>query len=566
MWSSQKCEDIPLKKWLCTFLFVVAFSNYGCKPEGSSSDVKFDQTISDKLDVLDLSRTAIEKICTTNPIFIFVGNNERTFAETTRKITFGSTTLASAIQKSVEWLENALEHMPIECDLAMPRDDEKKISAMLLVITDGPSRNDTRIFTRWYDFDRSRDRLRPGKKLYSSKWGSHDRKYYTISADGKLEPSDKKEPLTEIHLPTQLESVVKQAMDFKAPKNPNFKFDQTIYLIKSHGGRFVSARKAPTMDSYFQLVNGKGEGKYSHAFLFDGNGPKVGTLTSEIYYPFIKKERACKAIDKLTSDSAPSRKICSACEPYIDTGSKGFLATKCNAQTVASKDKSGGGTLSPEMNDTLSPEMNDTLSPEMNDTLSPEMNDTLSPEMNDTLSPEMNDTLSAGKSSLFSVKPADYAEWDEVDQMASAVSYSGSGEIDGLHKMKLPLAGDGSTVPMIVLDSCWGSSEIANDSFQLLGKTQGSVVVLNPNPMGVLTMNYGSLNYLQYLMLPYIQSEYHEGKLTADSDKIRKAKVELDNYLAENGLIGMNEKDMLALTDSSKKPEIYFVKDGKAKK
>jgi hypothetical protein len=63
-----------------------------------------------------------------------------------------------------------------------------------------------------------------------------------------------------------------------------------------------------------------------------------------------------------------------------------------------------------------------------------------------------------------------------------------------------------------------------------------TVIAMNPNPMGVASINYGAFSYLGYLTFPYIYRQAYDATVWTEEEEINKIKDQLDSHLSKEGL------------------------------
>lgn len=551
-------------------------------PPGSVT--KFDSNHTSTLDFRRFESSRIRDICSRSPIFFFVGNAEHPLVtKANRTESFAGSGLSGIINTAKKQLRQSLLSKPYECEFS----DRNDSRALAVFITDGPYSNDSEIEAIWFKTDISvaqkvdKGKIRSSAKLgyqYSAAW-VEDRKSSGswVYKDGKLSKQGKNSTRFELHLPTDLEGIVKFFMDQKPEDKPSHVFDQTIYMFKSHGSKFYYDGNDIDLAQFYRSVNGTlDQKKMYHSFLFDRTAANGADATSGLIVPTMKAAGGCKEFaGKLKDDAgAPTKELCAVCLPHLGAGEKGIFA-KCESITVAKKDEKGDtlsptahdtlsptahDTLSPTAHDTLSPTAHDTLSPTAHDTLSPTAHDTLSPTAHDTLSPTAHDTLGSSKTTVFAGQPG--KDLPDPLMIASGVSYTELPfDVRGLKRMSLPLKGGKKNPPLVVLDSCWGDAALVDGSFDLVDSKTPVVIALNPNPMGVAAINYGALDYIQYLMYPSLQTATLETSLWRD---YKDMKLALDSYMEENGL---TQDTGVALTDavekSTKTLRVFVIRDNK---
>ena len=523
----------------CTAFSVTGFFIVSCKSQPSpGSSLSFGENL-DKdhnLDLVNLGLTPAQRdgICGKRPIFIYIGNGERATVDI--KGAQGRTNeLERQIAKDVEDLKKGLGRMTIFCTTKFSALDGKIPRAMLLTVTDGAGFKDSSIKAVWFTFDGSAAQKAGSGDIvngYTNGWKTSDTTSWKISESGTLVENPGDVP-TEIHLPTQIESIVRNALKMKPKGHPDFEFDQTFYFIKSHGGRFSAEKTDPGIAGLFRQLSSKSTPTYEgHSFLFDPNGPSGEKKVADLFGFGIPNEAGCKKFAELDAKIAvPSASICGVCKKHVAT-----LAGKGPLEQCTKGPAPG-----------IEPATPIKLDPYANDTLDPYANDTLNPYRSGTLDPFANDTLGAGKSGFLNKMPSTDV-WPIVFQLASGVQYSGGSLIAGLNHISLPVRGSGDNPPFVVLDSCWGSPDIAKTAFKYDRATtlgDSIVVAINQNPMGVSSINYGAFNAFQYLALPFIQKvSYYNAVLKGGKldPAVVKAKEALDKIIATQGMINHRNK------------------------
>ena len=584
---------------------VAIFSALGCKPEKQAdSSVNFDWSHSKNLDFNVLSKKHRAEICSRSPIVFFVGNAEHPLmSKPNRPSSFESSDkLNAVIVEAKKNLTHAMSRKPYGCESA----DGSDSRALLVFITDGPYKNDSEIETVWFKTDVAHARkstktteMIKTNDVYSLAWvkDSASSNKWTYNS-GQLTVQKTKANF-ELHLPTDLEKIVNFFVEQKPKDKPRHSFDQTIYMFKSHGGKFYKDGIALGWDKFFNAVNGDYEKKNAyHAFLFDRNASDVTKPASGLNIPLMKTAAACKEFaSKIDNSKKPRTDLCAVCLPYLKAGSEGVFIS-CNGKTTtASKTEespvkaesdektenpssdlstetkkslsptahdslsptahdslspTAHDSLSPTAHDSLSPTAHDSLSPTAHDSLSPTAHDSLSPTAHDSLSPTAHDSLSpTSHDSLGSSKTLVFADpiedgFTEFDTLASGVAYTKLPfSVEGITNMHLPLKGSETNPPMIFLDSCWGDTSILDGAFDLIDSSTPIVITLNPNPMGLSAINYGALDYAQLLMYPSLQAGIKTRNEWASYEKM---KIAIDDYMAKNGLTDKDVDGELALT------------------
>jgi hypothetical protein len=522
----------------CLALVATAALGFGgCKPERKSdSETKWDPTVRRMIDIETLDKRATREICSKRPIFVFVGNAERAGVMIGDGIEAPVINLKSIVDDAESGLKTALSHLPITCTTAFTDAlVQKKYMALLVSVVDGDGTLDSTIRTTWFRFDMERARSATsvsgtGKNAYTPGWVASDTKEWKLDDAGKVVANDKGERF-EIHLPTQLEGVVRHFIGAKPPNDPDFKFDQTVYLIKSHGGRFERDTRAPTVEALFDAVTKPLRAdSLDHAFLFDSHGPNAARPLAELFGASMTNENACgrfAALDPARFRATPW--LCRTCGSAVKD--KGPFKACGSPGATASASGAGTGTLSMEDGSTMSM------------------------EDGSTMSMEDGSTMGTGKGVFFGGKP-DRALFDRAFQVAAGVRYSGKTDVPGLTRMTLPLAGEANNAPFVVLDSCWGSPNIGREAFAFLSGTGTSVPIvtaINPNPMYASALNYRLLDYFQYLALPYV---FANAEVDAS---LRPTRDALAQHMKDHGL-----DQSLALQSDKRfhEVEIHVIRNG----
>jgi hypothetical protein len=542
---------------------VFALSQASCKPQRVQSNVQFDKEVSKILDFNTLAPARQREICTRSPLIVFVGNAERVFTGTLGNSPRLPRDSASTpdLYKVVQDASSALfRNMANNGDCTSLYKQGLPIPHALLVsILDGPYSVDSTIQSAWFTAG--------PKGTWGPLFEADGRTWirpWTIRPDGAIQPHTTG-TAWEMHLPTQLSSVVNFFLRMKPPARPEalvkeaarngvalgpdrekFAFDQTIYMVKSHGGRFVTTMTPPSLrDSTLPLAEQvRRESSAGHVFLFDSFGPRGDVRTSALFSSYWLPSQGCQLIAR--DRSTPRENI------LQNPG----LCLKCTQQLQADKADLGNFTgcveqlkdytwaaLPPEQLEVLglNPSLvkNRNPSPKPTEQGNPSDSATLG-LMGSTLGLMgstlglmgstlglMGSTLGSGKGFLYrtGTTPAGYKPTldlpNGVLHAAAAASYETLGAaIEGVTPLSLPggqfvpkvdaqgkAVNSGPGPTLLMLDSCYGQSSVGWAVKNLIPDRSLDVVVMNnPNPMQTAIVNYGALNYTQYVMLPHVFS------------------------------------------------------------
>jgi hypothetical protein len=325
-------------------------------------------------------------------------------------------------------------------------------------------------------------------------------------------------------------------------------------------------------DYYSAIRNGL-QNPVGNAFLFDGHGPSSRAQTSDLYFPVVRATEGCAkfAAATSTSDPAPGRELCDACRsllwnakelgafehcagyPKVSSGKSKTLGANSDSTLGANSDSTlgansdstlganSGKNLGANSDSTLGANSEKDLGANSDSTLGANSDSTLGANSDSTLGTSGGDflgfsgsglTLGSGKSSIYTRRPSD--EFEMIARLARAVVYAGDRQIEGTVRARLPMLGDVKTPPMVVLDSCHGTDQIANELFQVADPATPVVTVFNPNAMGLAALRYDALNYAHLLAFPWLQAAYHFDP--RHGPDVEKAKRIFDEKMITEGL------------------------------
>ena len=164
---------------------------------------------------------------------------------------------------------------------------------LLVAITDGPGHNDSKIETTWYGFQTKTTSGAKWTKTFEGQWMYNHRTDQLVPGDGPFELNLAKS----IHsIILRLSRMNDQGVLQEVPFSPHsgFRngiqyFDQTTYVIKTHGG-LTKSNLAATPNLFDREDDANGH----PILLFDSHGPKGKLLGSDLYIPFWYKSSACQ--------------------------------------------------------------------------------------------------------------------------------------------------------------------------------------------------------------------------------------------------------------------------------
>ncbi len=500
----------------------------GCQPKAeSNSAVKFDEKSRSELNKL-LSQRAEKLICSKTPIFFFFGNAEGIVArmgDRDGEAIIPNDKLTQIVRDSAEELRKALGLLTHGCENAF-KDANKTPQALLVSVIDGPTAPDSQIRTTWFDFTMQRARANQEspktKSGWSSGWDVSSENYWVLEDDEIRQAKSDKE-VFELSMPDAVEKIARHFLKEKPPGSTGeFRFDQTVYIFKTHGAEFFDIEGTLDYKAHFRRLRQtplpKARGT---AFLFDPHGAKPPrNQGSELYYPYVTT-KDCQRFAEATSekDPAPGAEMCEKCKSQLSQVKSLGAFAQCSypfGNTAKAKTK----------NDELGMNTDSTLGMNTDSTLGMNTDSTLGTGPGSGAA-----TLGSGKGNVYTKKPAD--EFPTIHHLGRAVVYSGDASIDGMVKVSLPALGTRETPPLVILDSCHGKSDIGASLFESDSKLP-LVTVSNPNAMGMASIKYSELRFAHYMTLAHLESETHLNQNV--SKDLAAAMDDFEEHLLQEGI------------------------------
>jgi hypothetical protein len=269
------------------FLILISlFLALGCKEtpeEERDSDLSFDPAASAIVAFTQLSKEERLTLCRRSVMMMFVGNAEDNYHDARvvpkPKPASAGLNLLNIIKNEADSLQNALKFN--QCStIARSDPDTRKARMMLVRVIDGPGQDDSQVDLTWYSWNSSGTKWEPKSQKLAAKdipglgkdaaecAKTLDKSYCeSIHKNGGAK--------FELHLPSQINTLA--AHFFKMEEGG---FDQTMYLFKSHGGRFLDkgtddklVKPSLAYAVLGQSTETKIAKKAKHVFLFDPHGP-----------------------------------------------------------------------------------------------------------------------------------------------------------------------------------------------------------------------------------------------------------------------------------------------------
>jgi hypothetical protein len=433
----------------------------------SLASFAIDSIVSSHLSIDKLSQKDKIEVCMRSPLFTFVGNADEVFsALLPGSIPSGGSKvkkvdLLDIVNFQIEQLKESLfENDCSETIKSQMLKGSSPPQALFLAISDGPQIGDSQIQTFFYKVN-TEGQWQLENNLSPRNWEMSNQKL--------LPASDKK---FELHLPTQIENIIKKFADQK-----NNTYDQFFYFFKAHGTKFASKEFENNLLTHMSQKLPE-EVEMNHAFMFDSQGPDENKqYSSELFLPYWMPLSGCRA---LSQNSAITPKYLSEhpgfckCKEILNESSKPLYNFESCFQGGDNDDFIFGF--------------------------------------------DFNSNLGTSKSLFYrSFQPVSLegnisiSEADGIKQIGGAVSYNMTlPKVKGVETWSLPY---GQYPTLILLDSCKGSPEVFNIIAPHNTKNSWKdriVTITSENLVSDNVMSYWALNSSQYVLLSHMAAQEEE--------------------------------------------------------
>jgi hypothetical protein len=467
---------------------------FGCKA-ATRSQLKMDWKVAKTLALSQLPPDKQRELCLGHSLIVFVGNAENILSGVlpgSPPLPLGST--ESILHEVILHQENLLAGSLSESECqphvrqAMAAGLKEKPTLSFLAITDGPSSNDSQIRSLEFGWDASLN------------WRAREDRPtpWSWTTETGLVPSNAA-PM-EIHLPTELAPIVRAYV-----ARQNRRFDDVIYLIKSHGSFFASNSVKPDVVAEVSATPAD-NAPVNHAFLFDAWSAK-GPTSADLFHPYWNTLEGCVALSqspRLSKEVIDGDRWLCQCSYMIAIRSipPGRFDDFCPVVKIPAKTPSG-------------------------------------------------ESLGVGSSSFLGngSKSLGFRAYEPfvghrvgpnvpsgVAQFSSAVSYDITPPaVAGISTPQLP---GGSRVTLLMLDSCHGDPRVVALIAPMENGARAPVVTItSPAPVLINLVSYSSLSATQYLMLALIPSWAAQPNRPPQVTQMYQA---LSDHIDREGLINLS--------------------------